>query len=61
MVAGFDHGVVVGDDHFFVANDRANGGARRQADVLDGLADDLAGFRIAMGNGLDGLCRAPAQ
>ncbi|MNO08158.1 hypothetical protein D3C81_2306730 [compost metagenome] len=61
MVACFDHRVVVGDDHLLVANDRANGGAGRQANLLDGLADDLARLRITVGNRLDGLCRTAAQ
>ncbi|MNG35656.1 hypothetical protein D3C84_1224530 [compost metagenome] len=61
MVAGCDHGVIVRDNDLFIANDGANRGTRRQADILDGLADHLARFRIAMGNGLDGFCRAPAQ
>ncbi|MNO06484.1 hypothetical protein D3C81_2282690 [compost metagenome] len=61
MITRFDHGVVVGDDHFFVANDRADGGAWRQADVLDGFTDDFARLLIAVGNGLDGLRRAAPQ
>ncbi|MNF08475.1 hypothetical protein D3C80_2089060 [compost metagenome] len=61
MVAGLDHRVVVGDQHFFVANDRADGGSGRQGDVFDGFADHLAGLRVAMGDGFDGLGRTTAQ
>src|SRR3546814_3265493 len=61
MVAGLDHGAVMGDEHLFVADDRADGGAWRQAEVADGLADDFAGLGIAMGNRLDGFGRATAQ
>ena len=50
MIAGLDDGVVVGNDHLFIANNRADGGARRQADIADGLADDLARFRVTVGN-----------
>ena len=61
VIAGFDHRVVVGDQHFFVTNDRADGGTRRQCDVFDGLADHLAGLRVAVSDCLDGLSRAAAQ
>ncbi|MNI86303.1 hypothetical protein D3C73_1433890 [compost metagenome] len=61
MVPGGDHGIVVGNDHFFITNDRANRRARWQADVLDGLANHLAGLGVAMGNRLDCLRRTSTQ
>lgn len=61
VVAGLDHGIVVGDEDFFVADDRADGGAGWQADVADGFADHFAGFGVAVGDGFDGFGRAAAQ
>jgi len=61
MVTRRDHCVVVGNDHLFVTDDCADGGARRQANVLNGLADDLTRLLITVGNRLDGFRRAPAQ
>jgi hypothetical protein len=58
MVAGGDHRVVVGDDHLFIANDRADGSTRWQADIADRLANHLARLRVAVGNRLDGFRRA---
>ena len=61
MVARSDHRIVVGDQHFLVADDRADGGAWRQGDVFDHPADHFAGFAVAVGNRLDGLGGAAAQ
>ena len=61
MVAGFDHRVVVGNQHFFIADDRADGGARWQGNVFNHTADHLARFGVTMGNRFDGLGCTAAQ
>ena len=59
MVARLDHRGIVGDQHLFVANDRADGRPRWLRNIGDGPAHHLARLRIAMGNCLDGF-RRPA-
>ena len=61
MVAGIDDGRVVGDQHFFVANDRANRGPRWQVDFTDAAANHLARLGVTVGDGFDGLRRTAAQ
>merc|ERR1711965_136822 len=61
MVIGFDHGRVVGNQHLVVADDGADSGTRRQINLTDRLADHLGRACVAVGNCLDGFCRAAAQ
>src|SRR3990167_11447360 len=61
MVACRDLGSAVGDQHFFVTDNRADGGAGRQLDVGDRAADHLARLGITVGNCLNGLGSATSQ
>ena len=60
-VCRIDDGGVVGNQHFFVTNDRANGGARWQVNLADTAANHLARLRVAVGNRLNGFGRTPTQ
>ena len=61
MVTCIDDGGVVGNQHFFITNDRANGGARWQVDLTDAPSDYLARLRVTVGDGFDGLGRTAPQ
>jgi len=61
VIVRLDAYVVMGDQHLVVADDGADGGALRQYDLVKPQAHHLGGTLVTVGNGLDGLGRAPAQ
>ena len=61
VVIRFDHGGIVGNQYLVIAHDGADGGARRQVNLADRLADHLGRAPVAVGHYLDGLGGATAR
>ena len=61
MVVWLHPKVVVGDEHFVVPDNGTNGRSGWQIDFVQAFANHLGGTVVAVGDGLNGFGRAPAQ